>query len=184
MQSETPQKPMTQFEEALAAYQSFPGHFQSVVLSTVSEDGAPNASYAPFVMDEARNIYIYISGLSAHTRNLQTSGRASVLFIEDEVRTDQIFARRRLTYDCTSLRLKRETDDWNQAADRLQARFGELIQMFRGMSDFQIYQLRPQSGRFVIGFGAAYDVSADDINVLVHVRGGGHGSRTQKKEKV
>ena len=172
---------MAQFEEALSAYQGFPEHFQSVVLSTVSDECAPNASYAPFVMDEERNIYIYISGLSAHTRNLQTSGRASVLFIEDEGKTEQIFARRRLTYDCTSLRLKRETDDWRQAADRLQARFGELIQMFRGMSDFQIYQLTPQSGRFVIGFGAAYDVSAENINVLVHVKGGGHGSRAQTK---
>lgn len=173
---------MTQFEAALAAYQSFPEHFQSVVLSTVSEDGAPNASYAPFVMDEGRNIYIYISALSVHTRNLQTSGRASILFIEDEVKTEQIFARRRLTYDCATVRLKRETEDWNQVVDRFEARFGELIQVFRGLSDFQIYQLKPQSGRFVIGFGAAYDISGKDLNALLHVKGGGHGNRAQKKQ--
>ena len=173
---------MTQFEEALAAYQSFPEQFQSIVLSTVSEDDAPNASYAPFVMDEERNIYIYISALSAHTRNLQANGRASVLFIEDEVKTEQIFARRRLTYDCITVRLKRETEDWNQVFERFQARFGELIQVFRGLSDFQIYQLKPQAGRFVIGFGAAYDISVNDLNALVHVKGGGHGNRSQKEQ--
>ena len=166
---------MTQFEEALAAYQSFPENFQSVVLSTVSKEGVPNASYAPFVMDEEKNIYIYISALSTHTHNLQASGKASVLFIEDEVKTEQIFARRRLTYACATLRLKRETDNWNQVVDRFQARFGELIQMLRGLSDFQLYQLKPQSGRFVIGFGAAYDISADNLNALAHVKGGGHG---------
>ena len=181
-QSDTGNKPMTQFEEALAAYQNFPDHFRSIVLSTVSEDGAPNASYAPFVMDEGRNIYIYISALSTHTRNLQTNGRASVLFIEDEGKTEQIFARRRLTYNCTTVRLKRETDDWNQVVDRFQARFGELIQMFRGLSDFQLYQLKPQSGRFVIGFGAAYDISADNLNDLMHVKGGGHGNRAKKQQ--
>ena len=173
---------MAQFEEALAAYQSFPEQSQSIVLSTVGEDGAPNASYAPFVMDEGRNIYIYISTLSTHTRNLQTSGRASVLFIEDEANTEQIFARRRLTYDCATVQLKRDTDHWNQVVDCFQAHFGELIQVFRGLSDFQLYQLKPQSGRFVIGFGAAYDINANDLNTLVHVKGGGHGNRAKKEQ--
>ena len=64
---------MSQFEAIQAAYQTFTDQFQSAVICTVSQDGLPNASYAPFVMDDMKNIYIYVSGLSTHTQNLNVS---------------------------------------------------------------------------------------------------------------
>ncbi|MBR8837050.1 MAG: pyridoxamine 5'-phosphate oxidase family protein [Stigonema ocellatum SAG 48.90 = DSM 106950] len=157
---------MSQFETALAAYQNFTDLFQSVILSTVSEDGIPNASYAPFVMDESKNIYIYVSGLSTHTQNLYSMPRVSVLFIEDESQTQQIFARRRLTFDCTPTVVDRDTELWNQIVHRFEARFGEIIQVFRDLPDFRIFQLIPSKGRFVIGFGAAYEVDPNNLSTL------------------
>ncbi len=162
---------MSQFETALAAYQGFSDLFQSVVLSTVSEDGIPNASYAPFIIDESKNIYIYVSGLSSHTQNLYTVPRVSVLFIEDESQTKQIFARRRLTFDCTASLVDRDAQLWNQIVDRFEARFGEIIQILRDLPDFRIFQLTPSKGRFVIGFGAAYEVDPNNLSTLVNITG-------------
>ncbi|ARV59651.1 pyridoxamine 5-phosphate oxidase [Nostocales cyanobacterium HT-58-2] len=164
---------MSQFETALAAYQGFTDLFQSLVISTVSADGIPNASYAPFVMDESKNIYIYVSGLSSHTQNLHAVPRAGVLFIEDESQTKQIFARRRLTFDCTATLIERDTEVWNQIVDRFEARFGEMIQLLRDLPDFRIFKLIPIQGRFVIGFGAAYEVDPNNFSTLTHITAGG-----------
>lgn len=167
---------MSQFETALAAYQSFTELFQSVVISTVSADNIPNASYAPFVIDESKNIYIYVSGLSTHTQNLYAVPMASVLFIEEESQTKQIFARRRLTFDCTATLVERDTELWNQIVDSFEARFGEIIQLLRDLPDFRIFKLTPSKGRFVIGFGAAYDVNPNDLSTLTHVTSEGKGN--------
>ncbi|NET37552.1 MAG: HugZ family protein [Cyanothece sp. SIO1E1] len=168
---------MTQFEQAVAAYQGFTDLFESVMLSTVNASGMPHASYAPFVMDEAKNVYIFVSGLSTHTQNLRTTGKACVLLIEDEAKSQQIFARRRLTLDCRATLLERGQPSWNGIADKFQARFGKLIEMFRELEDFNIFKLVPDAGRFVIGFGAAYKINADNLNTLEHITGDGHGRR-------
>ena len=162
---------MSQFEAIQAAYQTFTNQFQSAVICTVSQDGLPNASYAPFVMDDMKNIYIYVSGLSTHTQNLNTKPVASVLFIEDESKTQQMFARRRLSYDCTASLVNSSTATWIQIVSDFESRFGNIIQLLRDLPDFRIFQLTPTSGRFVVGFGAAYDVDASDLNKLIHVTG-------------
>jgi hypothetical protein len=166
---------MSKVEKAQAEYENFTQEVQSVILSTVSESGKPNASYAPFVMDESKNIYIYVSGLSTHTQNMYVNAQTSVLFIEDESQTKQIFARRRLTFDCTATFVERETEEWGLVVDQFQARFGEIIELFRNLPDFRIFKLTPSEGRFVIGFGAAYKISGDNLNQLQHITGDGHG---------
>ncbi|KYC40682.1 pyridoxamine 5-phosphate oxidase [Scytonema hofmannii PCC 7110] len=162
---------MSQFETALTAYQGFTDQFLSVAIATVSTDGIPNASYAPFVFDENKNIYIYVSGLATHTQNLHAVPTVSVLFIEDESQTKQIFARRRLIFDCTATLIERDTDSWQQIVDRFEARFGDIIQMLRELPDFRIFKLTPNTGRFVIGFGAAYEVDPNGFATLKHITG-------------
>ncbi len=160
---------MNQLEKATAEYQKFTQEFQSIIISTVNNEGIPNGSYTPFVMDESKNIYIYVSGLSTHTQNLNVNPRVNVLFIEDETKTPQIFARRRLNYDCTATLIERETDEWKSIVGQFQERFGEIIEMLRGLADFRIFKLTPHSGRFVIGFGAAYDINGDNLDKLVQI---------------
>ncbi len=160
---------MNKLEKATAEYQKFTQEFKSIVISTVNHQGIPNSSYTPFIMDEAKNIYIYVSGLSTHTQNLNFKPQASILFIEDEAKTSQIFARRRLNYDCTATLIEREAEEWKSIVDKFQERFGEIIEMLRGLADFRIFKLTPQSGRFVIGFGQAYHVNGDNLEKLVHL---------------
>ena len=160
---------MNQLEKATVEYQKFTQEFQSIIISTVNNQGIPNGSYAPFVMDSSKNIYIYVSGLSTHTQNLDANPRVNVLFIEDETKTPQVFARRRLSYDCIPTLIDRDADEWKEIVNQFQARFGEIIETLRGLADFRIFKLTPHSGRFVIGFGAAYHISGDNLDKLVHV---------------
>ena len=155
-------------EKLSALYEAFPSQFQSVILGTASVEGVPQASYAPCVMDAARNIYIFVSGLSAHTQNITATGQVSALFVKDEADTPQMFARQRLSYACTVRLLEREGDEWQGIVQQFQARFGNIVEVMAGLPDFRIFQLTPQSGRFVVGFGAAYDVDPNDLSRLIH----------------
>lgn len=162
---------MSQLEKAQFEYEKFPETIASIIISTVNEQGIPNASYTPYWRDDSQNIYIYVSGLSTHTKNIYANPHVSVLFIEDEAKTSQIFARRRLSFDCTASLIERETEDWNYIVENFQERFGEIIELLRGLSDFRIFKLTPSAGRFVIGFGAAYHISGDHLNQLVQITG-------------
>lgn len=156
-------------DKLIEAYRAFPGQFSSVVLGTVSEAGIPQASYAPCVIDEDHNLYIFVSGLSAHTQNLSATGTVSALFIEDESKTQQMFARKRLSYDCTATLLDRDSEQWAAIAQRFEDSFGDIVGVMKSLTDFRIFRLTPQSGRFVIGFGAAYEVDPQDFNNLIHL---------------
>lgn len=157
---------MADFNRVTELYREFPDQFRSVVLSTANADGIPQASYAPFLIDADKSIYIYISGLSSHTANLKQTGRASVLMIEDEANTKEIFARRRLTYECQAIPVPRDAAQWQTLIDRFEQRFGHVIGLMKGLPDFQLFRLSPQTGQFVIGFGAAYRVNPEDLNQL------------------
>jgi heme iron utilization protein len=162
---------MSKFAAATEAYRTFTDNFNSIILSTVSADGLPNASYAPCVIDKARNIYIYVSGLASHTQNLQAVPKASILFIEDEQNSQQIFARKRLSYDCNASLIPSNDPEWTQVADQFEQRFGKMVELLRSLPDFRIFKLTPTQGRFVVGFGAAFAIDGEDLTKLIHVKG-------------
>lgn len=155
-------------------YDSLLQGFQTIHLATIAADGKPEASYAPAILDETGSFQVYVSELSAHTANLLASGKASVLIIEDEAASPNIFARRRVTFDCTAAEIERHSAEWSESIDRFADKFGKTMNVLRDMADFHLIRLRPDSARLVIGFGRAYDIQGDTI---VHVRGneeGGH----------
>ncbi|WP_204140357.1 HugZ family protein [Halomicronema sp. CCY15110] len=158
---------MVSFSDVQSAYVDFPTQVQSLMLSTVTPEGQPQASYTPFVMRGDRTFYIFVSGLSSHTQNLQKTPQAGILLIEDEAKTQQIFARRRLMYDCAVTLIERHDPQWATLADLFKRRFGNLIDMLRQLPDFQIFQLVPSGGRFVVGFGAAYEVNPENLEQLM-----------------
>lgn len=165
---------MSKLEQAQIEYHNFLNQFQSLVLGTVDSIGSPHASYAPFIVDEAKNFYIYVSGLSTHTQNLQVNPQVSILFLEDETQSQQIFARRRLTFNCTATLIERDTENWHKIVEQFSEKFGGIIQVFRDLPDFRIFKLMPQSGRFVLGFGAAYQVCLEGESSLLPLQGKGH----------
>jgi heme oxygenase (biliverdin-IX-beta and delta-forming) len=164
-------------DEAQQAYATFLDAFRSVVLATVGAGGRPHASYAPFVRDERQHLYCLVSGMAEHTPNLQATGRACALFLEDEASAAQIFARRRLTYDCRADLLAADDPLRADVARRFTERFGGIATQLLSMPDFRPVRLIPEGGRFVIGFGAAFEVQGADLSRLVHqgAGSGGHG---------
>ncbi len=160
-------------QQAISAYQELMQSAQSIILSTIDDLGNPHASYAPFAMDSDKNIYLLVSELSLHTKNLLKTEKASVLFIQDEAKTAQIFARRRINFDCKVIEIQRSDAAWDNAVEYLQKRFGDTATMLASMLDFHLFKLVPQKGRFVMDFGGAYEITNQNLDRLIHLKMGG-----------
>ncbi len=161
--------------KAHVEYSSLLEQFQSVILGTVSTSGQPEASYSPAIIDEERNFYVYVSDLSAHTENLLSAKKASVLVIEDEKTAGQLFARKRVTFQCHAEEVERDSDAWQSLTEKMKTELGGVFGHLLGMLDFHLMRLTPESGRLVVGFGAAFDVTGARMDELEHIRGDGKG---------
>ncbi|GJH42608.1 heme utilization protein HutZ [Pasteurella canis] len=141
---------------------------KTIMLATVGEDGNPNVSYAPFAINNGE-YQVFISTIARHARNLQEVPKVSLMLIEDESKSRQIFARRRLSFDATVRIIERETDEWKESIAALKTRQGNLIDELSKMKDFHLFSFKPTQGLFVKGFGQAFQVSNDDLVSFVHL---------------
>ncbi|MFQ5755588.1 MAG: HugZ family protein [Acidiferrobacterales bacterium] len=135
---------------------AFMAGFKTLLMATANADGGPLASYAPFVSGLDQSFYIYVSGLSKHTRDLDETGAASVLFIEDERDTNQPFARKRLVLDCRAEPVSRDSEEWHEILENFAETFGDVMDLLKPLADFKLFRLRPTAGMYVRGFGKAY----------------------------
>ncbi|CAK2404844.1 Heme oxygenase HutZ [Vibrio crassostreae] len=144
---------------------------RTLQLATVDEEGRPNVSYAPFVQNQ-EGYFVLISDIARHARNLKASPQVSLMMIEDEESSKQLYARKRLTFDAQASVVERETELWTQVIGQMQERFGEIIDGLSQLQDFSLFNLKAENGLFVKGFGQAYQVSGDDLVDFVHLQEG------------
>ncbi len=152
--------------EALEAMERLLNDYKTATLATVNAAGEPQASYSPTALDKNRNFYLFLSELSEHTANLQNSDQVSLMLIEDENRTNQLFARNRLTVKGRAVQIPREGAEWEASAEVYRARFGKFFDQLSQLRDFHMFRVVPESARLVVGFGAAYEVSTEDWSSL------------------
>ena len=136
---------------------------QSLFLSTITIDGKPNGSYAPFILDDSGDFYIFVSQLASHTQDLLSNPQVSILLAEDEQNARQIFARRRASYYCQSKMIDKEDAHYETLLDLFEARFENIIKLLRTLPDFMLFKLEVQSGSFVQGFGKAYEITKEGL---------------------
>jgi len=148
---------MTHTDQAVSEIRSFLGVCKTVILSTVSEHGDPNASYAPFV-HESGAFYILISGLAKHTSNLLSTGKCHAMFIADEKESVNLFARRRVSFTCIVSLVGREESTARSVLEKMHERFGPTIEMLSSLPDFRLVRLEPVEGVWVRGFAQAIPV--------------------------
>ena len=135
-------------------------------LATLSAANEPEASYAPYLYEDG-SYYIFVSELASHTQNLIHNPQASIMLIESEADARNPFARMRFSAQCLVVETNREAENYEPILDQLEQRFGSTIGMLRTLPDFHLFELQPQQGRLVIGFGKAFELDADELFALV-----------------
>ncbi|MBN2647982.1 MAG: pyridoxamine 5'-phosphate oxidase family protein [Thiotrichales bacterium] len=149
-------------EEILDALHQFMAQQSGVILATVNADQTPEVSYAPVLQSKGR-FYIFVSALARHTDNLKKRAGVSLLFIEDEAKCRQIFARQRVTWQVEAQVIARSTPEWDLLMQLFQQQFGSVITMLRSLPDFSLIELVPKEANYVRGFGQAYQLTGKDL---------------------
>lgn len=152
---------------------SFIASRKSLQLSSITKEGKPYASYAPFAMgDEC--LYVLLSEIAVHAVNLQENPLASVLIIEDEDSAGELFARLRVNYSMSAEIIKLEDEQWKEGISVLANRHGDRILNLSELNDFKLFKLTPNGGRYVKGFGRAYTLAGGSLagEGVEHMRDG------------
>lgn len=150
--------------------ESFLETFQTLVIASLTPEGLPHASTAPYVR-MGSDFYILISTVAQHGRNLLANPDISLLFAEDESQCAQPFARKRVTIEARASETVRPDPMYAAIIERLKAHFNpELVGSLTQMGDFHLFRLSPLGGSVVMGFGKAYRLN-QNLEVLTQIMG-------------
>ena len=157
--------------------ESFLASRNTLHLATLTANGEPYASYAPYALGDDC-LYVLLSEIAVHAVNLQHNTAASVMVIEDEDAAQERFARVRLSYAIDAQLLNCHSPEGRIGLARLEARHGERIESLAQLDDFKLFRLVPREGRFVKGFGKAFALSGRSLTgITVDRLRGGHRKR-------
>lgn len=152
----------------------------STAVSSLESDEGGNAqkqvfsSYAPYAYDLVhKEFYVFLSDLAGHSQHLINNPQASILIIEDESESEQIFARTRVQYQIHA-KIIRDENKQQRVLQNLKQRFGDILDVLTELSDFRLFQFETQQGRFVKGFGQAFDTEgiADVVKPVMFKKSG------------
>lgn len=147
-------------------YKALLEHTRSLQLSSLKGD-QPETSYAPFIRQDQK-FYIFVSDLASHTANLLSHPKAGIMLIEDEGHVRNLFARKRITFSCKVEQVAVDSAEYPLLLDRMEQRLGSVLAMLRTLPDFRLLRLTPLEGRFITGFGKAYEIDPD-TDQLLHI---------------
>jgi len=157
-------------ETATRSFQELRSLTRTLILATADETGLPESSTTAFIQDESGDYYILVSQLARHTANLQVRPQASVMLVEDEATTSQLFARRRIQLQCAATQII--TEETPAIIDQFRKEHGKIIELLSSLPDFVVFRLHPTRGQFVMGFGQAYTLEGHDLGSLSPIRPG------------
>jgi putative heme iron utilization protein len=143
-------------------------HCNGALLATLTDNQLPCASYAPLVWIDD-HYYLFLSDLAEHTRNLKRCSSISLMLIEAEEQAANAFMRQRITLQGTAETIRRDDSSFARVLALFHHRFGKVMKMIEPLADFHLFRLQLQNGRFVRGFGQAYDLSGEHLQHLKHV---------------
>ncbi|WP_313893585.1 heme iron utilization protein [Psychrobacillus sp.] len=146
-------------------YLQFVESRRNLILNMIDEEGKPFSSCTPFVKKDGK-LYIYISQIAEHYGHIEKSKYVDAILIADESATANPFATERVRWNCTPKSIGNEGHD--DIFELFNAAYGaKLLDVLRGL-DFSLFELTPLQGRYVVGFGMAFDLDID-ATVFTHV---------------
>lgn len=157
---------MTSSDAARQDYLKLRDSVSSAQLATVSEKGLPAASHAPLLWFDS-HCYLFLSELASHTRHLTENPAISLILVEAE--TSNPFARQRITLQGEVEIIARDQPLFKQVLQRFHHQFGDVMQVIEPLADFHLFRVNADSGRFIRGFGQAYEIGGDNLDQLTHI---------------
>jgi len=121
-------------------------------------DGDPNLAMVAYSFAEDFSaFYIHVSRLGKHTVDMETDPRVSLLITETDDRRPDPQTLARVSIRGTAEILPRNGPGYSQVKQNYLKRYPEAEQLF-SLGDFNLWKITLKGGRFVAGFGRAFNV--------------------------
>jgi len=121
-------------------------------------DGEPNLAMVAYAFaNDFSSFYIHVSRLGKHTTDMERDPRVSLLITETDDRRAEPQTLARVSIRGTAEIVPRSDPGYAQVRDIYLERFPESEQLF-SLGDFNLWQIKPNGGRFVAGFGRAFNL--------------------------
>lgn len=159
---------MSDSDDAQTGYRALRDSVVSVQIASLDGERQPQASYAPCVWHDA-HLYLFLSELSRHTRNLRIDPAVGLMLIEDEAAARNAFARRRICYQGRARILERDDPLFAPVLAEFGRRFGAVMDVIEPLPDFHLFQISLLEGQYIQGFGQAYRLTGENLDSLQHV---------------
>lgn len=139
---------------------------ERVLSLAVVVENAPVIGLLPFVVTpEYDAALIHASGLAKHTAGLRAGAPFSILIHASDQPDADPLQLPRVTLQGDVQPLQKHSPEYQTGRDLYLARFPDSAQTF-ALGDFNLYKLHFRDGRFVAGFGKAYNLTADTLRRL------------------
>jgi putative heme iron utilization protein len=131
-------------------------------LGTVHE-GEPNLAMVAYSFAEDFSaFYIHVSRLGKHTADMESDPRVSLLITEMDDRRPDPQTLARVSIRGTADVLPQSGPGYAQVRQNYLERFPEAEQLF-SLGDFNLWKITPKGGRFVAGFGRAFNLVPEGL---------------------
>jgi putative heme iron utilization protein len=132
-------------------------------------DGEPHLAMVAVVSEsDFSSFYIHVSQLGKHTTDMERNPHVSLLLTEtDDQRADpQTLAR--ISLQGTAEKVTNADSHYGRVRNMYLRRFPEAEKLF-SLGDFSLWRIRPKAGRFVAGFGQAFNIKPEDLHKVAHL---------------
>ena len=140
----------------------------SIIIS-VNEDDVTDLGYAPYIFYE-NYYYIFVSELSTHVKLLLKQKVGTFMIINDETNSQNIWARIRLKFSAKIKVVIRDSEDFSIICEKIRYKHGKTMNLIKQFSDFHLIKIIPSRGTFISGFGNAYNLEGQYLNVINKIR--------------
>ena len=121
-------------------------------------DGGPNLSMVAYAFaQDFSAFYIHVSKLGRHTADMENDPHVSLLITETDDRRADPQTLARVAIHGTAGIFPRSEPDYSFVKNIYLERFPEAAQLF-SLGDFNIWKITPKGGRYVAGFGRAFNL--------------------------
>ena len=140
----------------------------SMIIS-VNGDDVIDLGYSPYIFYE-NYYYIFVSELSTHVKLLLKKKVGTFMIINDETNSQNIWARIRLKFSAKIEVIIRDSEDFRIICEKIRYKHGKTMNLIKQFSDFHLIKIIPSRGTFISGFGNAFNLEGQCLNVINKIR--------------
>ena len=136
---------------------------RTAALGTRDAEEGVFVSMVPFAIDDQlQELVLHVSGLAAHSANMQRHPQVSLLVCAAEPDGEPVHALPRVTLEAVATLAQPGSAEARRAREFYLQRFPEA-EMMTTLGDFRFVRLQLLGARQVAGFGAARSLPADEV---------------------